>query len=298
MALLRRLGLFFAVNLLVMVTINVVLHLLGVGPYLTRSGLDYNALAVFCLVWGMGGSFISLLISKPMAKMSMGVQVIDPNTRDPYQRDLVATVHRLAAEAGLPGMPEVGVYDSPEINAFATGATRGSALVAVSSGLLRSMDRDARDGVLGHEVAHIANGDMVTLTLIQGVVNAFAMFLARILAYGISSAMSRDEEGRGSYALQSILVFVFQIVFTLLGSMVVAWFSRWREYRADAGGASLAGRERMISALVSLQASMGRVVPNDSEALAAFKISSGGMRSLLATHPPLEDRIAALRAAR
>jgi heat shock protein HtpX len=299
MTLVRRIGLFLAVNLLVMFTINVVLHLLGVGPYLTRAGLDYGALAAFCLVWGMGGSFISLLLSKPMAKWSMGVQVIDPNTRDAHQRELVSTVHRLAAQAGLPAMPEVGIYDSPEINAFATGPSRGNSLVAVSTGLLRAMDRDARDGVLGHEVAHIANGDMVTLTLIQGVVNAFAMFLARILAFAISSAMRSDEQdNRGGGFAEFMLVQLFQIVFTLLGSLVVAWFSRWREYRADAGGAALAGRQRMIAGLETLRRTIEYADDGQAPALAAFKISSrsGGLAALSSTHPPLEDRIAALRA--
>jgi heat shock protein HtpX len=299
----KRIGLFLAVNILVMLTLTTVMKLLGVGHYLTAYGIDYRSLAVICLVWGMGGSFISLLLSRFMAKHMMGVEVIDPDTRDPELSKLVGTVHELARSAGLTTMPEVGIYDSPDLNAFATGPSRSRSLVAVSTGLLSRMSRSEVEGVLGHEIAHIANGDMVTLTLIQGVVNAFAMFLARILAFAISQATRSEddrERGRGGMGgiAEYLMIQLFEMVFLVLGSMVVAWFSRWREFRADAGGARFAGRENMIAALKKLQ--MAYEMPPQSEpapaAMQALQISSrkGGLLRLFASHPPLEDRIAAL----
>ena len=297
----KRIALFALTNILVIVTISIVLRALGIQPYLSARGINYGSLLAFCLVWGMGGAFISLGLSRVMAKWSMGVRVIDP--RDPGEfRDLVTMVHALAQKAGLPAMPEVGVYDSPEVNAFATGPTKSRALVAVSTGLLRNMDRDQVEGVLGHEIAHVSNGDMVTMTLIQGVINAFVMFFARIAAYAISSAMrGKDERGGGSFMLQFMLVTVFEIVFGILGFIVVAWFSRLREFRADRGGAIYAGRGKMISALERLQQAYGRAPEAASQgaALATMKISGkqGGLISLMATHPPLEARIARLREA-
>ncbi len=291
MAWLKRLFLFALTNLLVIVTISLTLNLLGVRPYLSARGIDYNALLVFCLVWGMGGAFISLALSRVMAKWMMGVQVIDPRTATGAAADLVRTVHALAERAGLPAMPEVGVYESPELNAFATGPTRSRALVAVSTGLLADMDRGQLEGVLGHELTHVANGDMVTMTLIQGVVNAFVMFLARIIAF----AVARSSEREDSRGMQSLITIVLEIAFSLLGSMVVAAFSRWREYRADAGGARLAGREKMIAALQELQR---RYEPLENRpALATLKIAgkSGGLLALFASHPPLDERIARLR---
>lgn len=300
---LKRIFLFSLVNILVVVTISITLSLLGVNHYLTQYGIDYQQLAIFCLVWGMGGSFISLLLSRYMAKAMMGVQVIDPMTRDPELQQLVQTVHHLARSAGLSTMPEVGIYDSPDLNAFATGPSKSRSLVAVSTGLLGRMKRDEVEGVLGHEIAHIANGDMVTLTLIQGIVNAFVMFLARVLAFAISQAMRNDREERSNTSpfMQHMMVIVFEIFFSILGSMVVAWFSRYREFRADAGGARVAGRDKMISALRALQ----RVyespavadVPDAPDAIRAFQISSrkgGGILRFFSTHPPLEDRINAL----
>jgi heat shock protein HtpX len=297
----KRIALFALTNILVIVTISIVLRLLGIQPYLTARGIDYGSLLAFCLVWGMGGAFISLGISRMMAKWTMGVRVIDP--RDPGEfRDLVATVHALAQKAGLPAMPEVGVYDSPDVNAFATGPTKSRALVAVSTGLLRNMDRDEVEGVLGHEIAHVANGDMVTMTLVQGVINAFVMFFARIAAFAVSSAMRGKDDRGGSFMLQFLLVTVFEIVFGILGFIVVAWFSRLREFRADRGGAIYAGRGKMIAALERLQQAYGRApeAANQGPALATMKISGkqGGLVSLMATHPPLEARIARLREAR
>jgi heat shock protein HtpX len=301
----KRIALFALTNILVIVTISIVLRVLGIGHYITSAGIDYGALFAFCLVWGMGGAFISLALSRLMAKWMMGVKVIDPRSPGEF-RDLVEQVHRLAQKAGLPAMPEVGVYDSPEVNAFATGPTKSRALVAVSTGLLQRMDRDEVEGVLAHEVAHVANGDMVTMTLIQGVINAFVMFFARILAFAVSQALrGKDEERGGGFFLNFILITVFEIAFGLLGFLVVAAFSRWREFRADRGGAMFAGRHKMIAALQSLQRAYGRV-PDEAEprgqALNTLKISGkkkqGGLISMMATHPPLEKRIEALQAAR
>ncbi len=293
MAWLKRVFLFSLVNLLVIVTISITLNILGVRPYLTARGIDYNALLVFCLIWGMGGSFISLALSRVMAKWAMGVKVIDPQTATGDAANLLRTVHALAERAGLPAMPEVGIYASPEINAFATGPTKSRALVAVSTGLLETMGGAELEGVLGHELTHIANGDMVTMTLIQGVVNAFVMFLARVIAFAVAQSMERENR-RG---VQYLVTIVLEIALSLLGSMVVAAFSRWREYRADAGGARLAGREKMIAALQELQR---RFEPVDRQpAYATMKIAgkSGGLLAFFASHPPLEARIARLRSA-
>ena len=301
MAWAKRIVLFMLTNLLVIVTISLVLNLLGIRPYLTARGIDYYSLLVFCVVWGMGGAFISLAISRWMAKMMMGVRVIDPQTRDPQLAGLLETVYNLARGAGLEKMPEVGIYQSPELNAFATGPTKNRALVAVSSGLLVNMNRDEVEGVLGHEITHIANGDMVTMTLIQGVVNAFVMFFARIAAYMIMTAMggSRDRNERSAFSpfIYMILVFVLEIGFSFLGMFVIAGFSRYREYRADAGGARLAGRGKMIAALRALQENMRVRVPDDKQAaVATLKIfgRGKGMYALLSTHPPLDQRIARL----
>ena len=298
MAFVRRIALFVALNMLVVLTLSTVLQVLGVGPYLTRSGMDYGALMAFCLVWGMGGSFISLALSRIMVKWSMGVKVIDPQDPDLSHRGLVQTVHRLALRAGLPQPPEVGIFDSPEVNAFATGPSRSRALVAVSTGLLASMRSDEVEGVLGHELAHVANGDMVTMTLLQGVVNAFAMFLSRVLAFAAAQAMRSDrdrerDEPAGASGMQFAIQFVLEMVFMLLGSMLVAWFSRYREYRADAGGAEIAGRDRMVHALQRLQQASGIVDPRPQTAVQTLKISGHprGMMALFATHPPLEARI-------
>ncbi len=298
----KRVMLFILTNLLVILTISIVVRLLGVDRYLTANGLNYSALFIFCLVWGMGGAFISLAISRMMAKWTMGVRVIDPRNPGEFL-DLVNRVHDLAQKAGLPAMPEVGVYDSPEVNAFATGPSKSRALVAVSTGLLQRMDRDQIEGVLAHEITHISNGDMVTMTLIQGIINAFVMFFARIIAYGITSAMrnrdSDNENSSGSYWVQFIVVSVLEMVFGFFGFMVVAWFSRGREFRADKGGAEYAGKGKMISALQQLQRLYGRIPEVEGKAsVATLKISGkqGGLLALMATHPPLEQRIAALQA--
>lgn len=300
MAWFKRIFVFLAVNAAVMLTISVILNVLGVRPYLTAQGIDYNSLMIFCLIWGMGGAFISLGLSRVMAKWMMGVQIIPENTQDPALRELLHTVHELARAARLPKMPEVGIYDSPEVNAFATGPSKSRSLVAVSSGLLNRMNSHEVKGVLGHEVAHIANGDMVTMTLIQGVVNAFVMFLARVIAYAITMSGRNDgEERSGTPVSYYIVQFVLEMAFMVLGSIVVAWFSRLREYRADAGGARLAGRDNMIQALQGLKRTFEDVDPSEQPAVQALKISSrpGGIMQLFSTHPPLEERIERLQRA-
>lgn len=293
----KRIFLFLIVNLLVMTTITVVLSLLGAGPFLQENGLNLGTLAIFCLVWGMAGAIISLLLSRWTAKRMMGVRVIPSDTRDAGAQALVQTVQRLAQGANLP-MPEVGIYESDDINAFATGPTRSRSLIAVSTGLLRKLDRPEVEGVLGHELTHVANGDMVTMTLLQGVVNAFVMFLARLVAFFVTQALrANDREGGASQATYFVCVLAFQTVFMLLGSMVVMAFSRWREFRADAGGAHLAGRESMIHALEALQRDQEAVAQaRPAPSLATMQISAKtGVMRLFMSHPPLSERIERLR---
>ena len=291
----KRILLFVITNLAVVLVISIVLSLLGIGNYVGPRGLNVGALAAFCLVWGMVGAFISLAISRWMAKHAMGVRLVDGRTGREELDWLYRTVERLTQQAQLP-MPEVGFYDSPEVNAFATGPSRSRSLVAVSSGLLRSMGRDEAEGVLAHEVAHIANGDMVTMALLQGVINAFVMFLARVIAFAIASrGNSRDDR---SPMVEYMVVIVLQIVFGILGSLITSWFSRQREFRADRGGATLAGRDRMIAALKRLAANRELVDTSHAE-LATLKINGmPGWVALFSTHPPLEVRIKALENAR
>ena len=293
----KRILLFLVTNLLVILTLSVVLRVLGIQPFLTRQGIDYGSLAAFCLVWGMGGALISLALSRIIAKTAMGVRVIDPGSSDPGAQQLLQTVGNLARGAGIP-MPQVGLYESEDINAFATGPTRNRSLVAVSTGLLRKLGNDEVEGVLGHEITHIANGDMVTMTLLQGVVNAFVMFLARVIAFALAQAMRRDNNEGISFGLFFVVQIALEVVFMVLGSLVVMAFSRHREFRADAGGARLAGREKMVSALEALRRDIGNVDPRAQPAVASMKISGrGGLFGRLgASHPPLEERIARLRA--
>ena len=288
----KRIVLFLITNILVMLTISILVQLLGLNRGFGAHGINYGELMVFCLVWGMGGALISLALSRVMAKRMMGVEVIDPNTRDPQQREIVEMVHNLARSARLPAMPEVGYYNSPEVNAFATGPTKSRALVAVSSGLWERMSRDEVEGVLGHEITHVANGDMVTMTLLQGVVNAFVLFFARIIAFAVSQRV-REENRR---MVQFAIIMVLQIVLSLLGALVVMAFSRWREFRADHGGAQLAGRGKMIAALERLRQN-SELVDTRQEALATLKIAGAPSRmaALFASHPPLEVRIARLQ---
>jgi heat shock protein HtpX len=300
----KRILLFVLTNVLVIATISIALSLLGIRPYLTRSGLDLPALAGFCFVYGFSGALISLALSRQMAKWMQGVMVIDP--RDPREFSwLVQTVHELARKAELPAMPEVGVYDSPEVNAFATGPTRARSLVAVSRGLLSQMSRNEIEGVLGHEIAHIQNGDMVTMTLIQGVVNAFSMFLARVIAFAVAQAMSsRDEEGDVSPMVFHVVAMICDIFLTILGSVVVCWFSRQREFRADAGSSRLTGGIRKMKAALEGLGNLQGMPTEAQPSMATMKISSGGNGgrssgrlayfSLFSTHPPLSERIARL----
>ncbi|MDB5049076.1 MAG: htpX [Fibrobacteres bacterium] len=296
----KRILLLVATNILVVLTISLILNLLGVSRFLSGYGANHTGLFLFCLAWGFGGAFFSLAISRIVAKMSMGVTVIDPRQPGRFS-GLVETVHALAQKAGLPAMPEVGVYESREVNAFATGPTRSRALVAVSTGLLQQMNREELEGVLGHEIAHVANGDMVTMTLLQGVINAFVMFLARIIAMALSARGRDNDEGFGLGG-NWMVVMMLEAVLSPLGFIVVAWFSRYREFRADAGGASFAGREKMVGALQSLERAFGRKADENSRvsSLATLKISGrpSGFMALLSTHPPLEERIARLQQAR
>lgn len=290
----KRIFLFMLTNILVMVSVSIILSVLGVGNYLTASGINYSALMVFCLVWGFVGSGISLMMSKFMAKRMMGVEIVDD--RGQYG-DLVRRVHQLSRQAGLTKMPEVGVYQSNEVNAFATGPSRNNSLVAVSTGLLHQMTSEEVEGVLAHEVAHIANGDMVTMALIQGVVNAFVMFFARIAAFALQNALSGDRDddrpANTGWAYH-LSVMVFEIAFSFLGMFVIAYYSRIREFRADKGAAQYAGKHKMVSALKRLQQKID-LVDDSQEALKTMKITSKkGLMNFLSTHPSLEDRIAAL----
>lgn len=302
MAFMKRIFLFLALNFLIMMTVSLLLAFFHISPYgmTTAYGLDYSSLMAFCLIWGMAGAFISLALSRVMAKWMMRVQVIDPNTGDADLQQLVATVHNLARAAHLPKMPEVGIYDSPELNAFATGPTKSRALVCVSTGLLSRMNRDEIEGVLGHEITHVANGDMVTMTLLQGVVNAFVMFLSRVVAFAIMQALRGDrdrERGSSGGGLYFLIQIALQIVFMILGSMLVAAFSRWREFRADRGGAILAGRDNMIAALEKLKQTYEIVDPNQKPAIQALQISArpSGLMKFFASHPALDLRIERLQ---
>lgn len=293
----KRVLLFLLTNILVIATISIVTSLLGLQDYLSANGIDYTQLAIFCAIWGMAGSFISLLLSKTMAKVAMGVVIINARTATREEQFLLDIVKNNSQRLKLPQVPEVGIYRSPELNAFATGPSKANSLVAVSSGLLANMKADEVEGVIGHEMTHIANGDMVTMTLLQGVINAFALFLSRIIAYAVSMALSKNEdrdEGP-SFLIYNLLIMVFDVLLTLLGSILVAAFSRWREYRADTGGALLAGKDKMIAALQRLQTATGYEDPR-APAMAAFKIShKNSWLELFSSHPPLSKRIERLR---
>jgi heat shock protein HtpX len=293
----KRIVLFLITNLAVLFVLNITMRLLGVDRMLAQSGggLNLGALLVIAGVIGFGGALVSLAMSKWSAKFMTGAQVIE-SPRTGAEQWLVETVRRLAQQAGI-GMPDVAIYDAPDINAFATGMNRNSALVAVSSGLLNSMSRDEAEAVLGHEITHVANGDMVTLALIQGVVNTFVIFLSRIIGNLVDKAVFRTERGNGpAYWITSIIA---ELVLGILASLIVMWFSRQREFRADAGGASLAGRGKMIAALQRLK--LVHDAPQLPAQMRAFGISggqTGGLARLFMSHPPLDERIEALRAGR
>ncbi|MGH8121958.1 MAG: protease HtpX [Rudaea sp.] len=291
-----RIFLFLLTNLAIMLVLSVVASIFGLDRWAyTHSGINLTGMLVFCALFGMGGSFISLLLSKTLAKMSVGAQVI-AEPRNASEKWLFDTVGHHAQNVGI-GMPEIAIYDAPEMNAFATGASKNHALVAVSTGLLNSMNHDQVAAVLGHEITHVANGDMVTLALIQGVVNTFVMFLARVLGSLIDGMLSgnRDREGGGYGIGYFVITMALQTVLGVFATMIVMWFSRWREFRADAGGARLGGRNNMISALQTLSANHGPAqLP---KAVQAFGISGqSGLSRLFMSHPPIDERIAALRA--
>ena len=289
-----RILLFLATNIAVLVLVSIVFNLLGLQGILAQNGVDLNlgALLVMCAVFGFGGSLISLAISKWTAKRMTGARVIKEPVNE-TEAWLVQTVRRQAEQAGI-GMPEVAIYDAPDVNAFATGMNRNDALVAVSSGLLRSMNRDEAEAVLAHEVSHVANGDMVTLALIQGVVNTFVIVISRVIGHMVDRVVFKTQRGHGpAFWITAIIA---ELVLGVLASIIVMWFSRQREFRADAGGASLASREKMIAALERLKLNAGQ--PHLPDQMAAFGIAGGighGLRRLFLSHPPLEERIAALR---
>ena len=290
-----RIGLFLLTNLAVVALASITLSLLGVDQILQQNGvdLDLGALLIFCAVFGMAGSLVSLLMSKPAAKMSMGVRIIEqPGSRQ--EQWLLSTVEQLAKSAGI-GMPEVGIFPSPVSNAFATGWNRNDALVAVSEGLLNRMTADEVKAVLGHEIGHVANGDMVTLSLIQGVVNTFVMFGARVIGHFVDRVFFRTESGYGPGYY--IVTLVGQFVLGILASIIVMWFSRWREFRADAAGGQLAGRRNMINALRRLQAEQDvpKDMPEEMDAFAIFGNPRAQLMRLFLSHPPLAERIAALQ---
>lgn len=293
----KRILIFAVVSILISATVSIIMSMLGIGGYISGGAIQYGPLMALCLVWGMVGSGISLLLSKMMAKWFMGVQIV---TLEGPHRNLVERVHRLARRAGLTTMPEVGIYQADELNAFATGPSRNSSLVAVSTGLLSRMSDEEVEGVLAHEVAHIANGDMVTMALVQGVVNAFVMFFARVVGFAISQAMrNNDDDAPQSPWVQTLIVFALDIIFGILAAPIVAWFSRYREYRADKGGADLAGKEKMIAALESLKRAYPQLEESKAESnpnFRAMQISSkSGIMAIFSTHPPLDERIAALK---
>jgi heat shock protein HtpX len=292
----KRIFLFILTNIAVLVVINFTLRLLGVDRWLDQSGgINFSALLVLSAVIGFAGSIISLFMSKWMAKQSVGAQVIT-NPFDPTERWLLETVRRQAQAAGI-GMPEVAVYDAPDVNAFATGWNRNDALVAVSTGLLNNMGKDEIEAVLAHEISHVANGDMVTLALIQGVVNTFVVFFAKLFGYFVDRVLLKNDGREGPGMGAFVAEIAAQLVLGVLASIIVMWFSRQREFRADAGGASLAGRQKMIAALERLKVNHEQAAMPQN--MAAMAISdSGGFSKLFMTHPPLDERIEALRAVR
>ncbi len=290
----KRILLLIVTNILIMVTIGIVLSVLGIGSYINADDtINFASLLAFSAVVGFTGAFLSLALSRIMAKWMMRVQVLKPeNNLSPMERSVVEKVHRLSRAAGLSVMPQVGIYESGEVNAFATGPSKRRSLVAVSSGLLHQMDDTAVEGIIAHEVAHVANGDMVTMTLLQGVVNTFVVFLARIVALAVSRFVKEELQG----IVHFIAIIVFQILFSILGSIVIMAYSRYREYHADKGGADLAGRDKMVHALQSLKRHINQVDTSQAS-LATLKINNKrGMIGLFSSHPDINDRIERLKA--
>jgi heat shock protein HtpX len=291
----KRIALFLITNLAIVFVLSIVMNLLGVGPMLDQQGLNMTSLVVFAAVFGFGGSLISLVISKWTAKRLTGARVITTPANE-LEAWLVDVVRRQALKAGI-DMPEVAIYEAPDVNAFATGMRRNSALVAVSSGLLRAMNRSEAEAVLAHEISHVANGDMITLALIQGVVNTFVIVASRLVGYLVDRVIFKTERGHGpGFFITSM---VAQMVFGILASIVVFWFSRQREFRADAGAAALVGRDKMVAALEKLrQTAMQPHLPDQMSAFGISGTTGGGMKRLFMTHPPLEERIEALKRGR
>jgi len=290
----KRIVLFLATNLAIVLVLSVSMRLLGVEPYLNEQGLDLQALLIFAAIMGFGGSFISLAISKWSAKTAMGVHVIQAPSNS-TELWLVETVRKYSRQAGI-RMPEVGIYESPDVNAFATGMSRNSSLIAVSTGLLRQMTREEAEAVIGHEVSHAANGDMVTLALIQGVVNTFVMFLSRVIGHLVDRVVFKTERGHGPAFFVTMIA--AELVLGILASIIVMWFSRQREFRADRGGASLAGRRNMIAAQERLASGHPQPLPDKMAAFGIAGGAGGGLKRLFMSHPPLEERIAALKVLR
>ncbi|MEL3971770.1 protease HtpX [Rossellomorea oryzaecorticis] len=290
----KRIFYFLLTNVLVLLTISIIFSVTGAGNYINETGgIDFGALLIFSAIIGFSGSFISLAMSRWMAKKMMNVRVLDPNgPLSAAEQGIVEKVHRLSRAAGLMHMPEVGIYDSPEVNAFATGPSKKRSLVAVSTGLLREMDDDAVEGVIAHEVAHVANGDMVTMTLLQGVVNTFVVFLSRIAAW-IASRFVKEEMAP---IVHFIAIILFQIIFSILGSLVVFAYSRHREFHADRGGADLAGKDKMVHALRMLKDYSSRMRGGDDTAISTLKINGRRKSAIFSTHPDLDDRIERLQA--
>ncbi len=287
----KRIFFFILTNILVIATISIVLTVFGVRGYITDEGIDFGALLIFSAIVGFTGAFISLALSRWMVKKMMNVRVLNPQANlNQMERSIVEKVHRLSEAAGLRSMPEVGIYDSPEVNAFATGPSKKRSLIAVSSGLMQLMDNDAVEGVIAHEVAHVANGDMVTMTLLQGVVNTFVVFLSRIVAFAASRLVRPELQG----IVHIVCIIVFQIAFSILGSIVVLAYSRYREFHADAGGAAFAGRDKMVHALKSLKSHVNRIDTRQSS-IATLKINNKKRSLLFSSHPDLDERIRRLQ---
>ena len=292
----KRIFLFILINLLVVLTITTLLTVFKLEPYLSAHGLNINSLAIFCLLWGFTGAFISLLLSKKIAKWAMRIEIIDETHTNDSLKFVFDSVKKISEAAGLDYMPEVGVYKSNEVNAFATGPSKKRSLIALSTGLINKMSKDEVEAIIGHEISHITNGDMITMTLLQGVVNAFVMFLARILAFVISSS---NRKNRSSFSSNYFFIYLFEIIFMILGSFVLAFYSRKREFRADKNSAKLLGKEKMIKALQTLKSVYNiKDVKKEKLAIQSLKISNNSKRGLLklfSTHPPLDDRIDKLK---
>lgn len=296
MSIAKRIFLFILVNFLVIFMVSIILSILNVKPFLTSQGLNYYSLMIFCLIWGMVGALISLSLSRIVAKKMMKIKIISSNSSHTEEKKLYKMVEKLSKDAGLDNIPEVGIFSSPEVNAFATGPTKKRSLVAVSTGLLHKLESNEVEAVIAHEISHITNGDMVTMTLLQGVINAFVMFLARVLAYAVST-MGKNRNRSPSFISYYLFTILFEIFFMILGTIVIAAYSRYREYRADAGGARLAGKTNMIDALKALKSLKSIQDPKlKSSNYQAFKISNPNkFLHLFSTHPPLEKRIERLQ---